>query len=355
MIENLAENKEKIFKVINSSDNNIIDVCTNDLKKISHLYEKIKNIVSNDFHLYIGNDVLIGEKYGDDIWYYILNNELFSIKYIKEGEIKVKINTLTGAKFFIDVKINDVIDTLKSKIYDKEGIAPDQQRLLFSGKELEDNKTIEYYNICNYSTLHLVLRLRGGGGLGRFASLDGEGLGRFASLDGEGDELKFSYKAPKWREASSGLSIFGICYNLLCEAFEREVIHSRRFKDFELSYHKNEITCPICTCNIEATSCGFYNCEWTYSGVIVEKLQPKIISKDWIKVTDKFIYFDSNKNSKDYIQLKIRTRKISSDVICNLCHNIMVQEEGMNCECNKKYHKKCLDDWNQKNDRCPIN
>ena len=78
------------------------------------------------------------------------------------GGMLIKVKTLTGKEIEVDIEPTDKVTRIKERVEEKEGIPPPQQRLIFSGKQMNDEKTATDYKVQGGSVLHLVLALRGG-------------------------------------------------------------------------------------------------------------------------------------------------------------------------------------------------
>ncbi|KAJ3704750.1 hypothetical protein LUZ61_008455 [Rhynchospora tenuis] len=86
---------------------------------------------------------------------------LYMLLTIRGGTM-IKVKTLTGKEIEINIEPTDTVDRIKERVEEKEGIPPVQQRLIYGGKQMADDKTAKEYNIEGGSVLHLVLALRGG-------------------------------------------------------------------------------------------------------------------------------------------------------------------------------------------------
>lgn len=263
------------------------------------------------------------EKYSD-----IISREIVMqpFMHIDLSEMQIFCKTLTGSTLTINIERCALVEKLKQKIGAKLDIDPENQRLIFAGVQLSDGKMLSDCGISRESTIHLCLRLRGGG----FAD-----VGKALMLTG-----KFSSSAPKWRKVNDGINIHGICHNKQCEARKQEVICMTGIYNWSIN---NNCTCPMCYKKIENRTCGFYKCQWKVDGL---KADGTIVNKKWSSTEDEYKYYDDS-NIIDWKHLIFSVCKLSENVYNTECPICLESVGGadVTLKCSHKFHKECIDTW----------
>lgn len=269
-----------------------------------------------------------------------------------KGDFQVFVKTLTGKTITLVVNHEMTVDDVKRLITQKENIPADQQRLIYAGIPLEDGRLLWYYNIQREATIHIVLRLRGGGQVAEQPKL-------FVDLS-DVTLLKrrlFSARAPRWRSVSSGLYLTGRCENKRCPAYTQMVCMSKGFVTWELYGGARECRCPECREHVEPVSCGFSSkCWWTWSGI--KKLPDGSLraynEEPWRKVSVGYEAYESwdcamkQSTSVPWTHLAIRVKEVNPvQQYCVLCGLDALKIESdtreLSCSVGHYAHYDCID------------
>jgi len=282
--------------------------------------------------------------------------------------------TLTGKKLEVTFDVTNSVEAFKKEIEKQEGIPPDQQRLIYAGKQMEDNKSILDYNVPNGETIHLVLRLRGGGGGPPgfpFADITQAGLAQDIDWADEEDLV------PEWRYVrASGLCLEGRCTNFAgCEAFGNYVIVSKGIGTYDVLLDEHTNKCPMCNQYVQAKKVAFNNCTYSYTGIMLgEDGEPpkKVTCQKEMTVGDHYKLFDPRKvGTKKWQSLKIVTKsrmnpydyfdglngivaqkqEINEGDSCGICKK-KVEGEPCVLECAHIYHKECVEQIKELGVKC---
>ncbi|KAI9276710.1 hypothetical protein BDA99DRAFT_600606 [Phascolomyces articulosus] len=313
-----------------------------DLEKNTHvgdLKEKLSALAKDDplpvedQFLFVNGSVLEDNNKLLSDYNNIQNSDIqFVSKNFRTNASHLYVKTLTGATIPINVTdMSQTVEDIKCMILDTERIPLDQQRLIFAGKQLENERLLSDYNIKSKDTLHLVLRLVGGG----------PAFSMFADVSDEGGlrQYAFSDHAPPGRSVDNGTNI-----EVECECTpDYRVIHTHGMGLFELN--KSLAQCPNCkSTNVKPVTVGFTECQYRIHGV---KLDGTRFKSDWKRVLEEDMYqrYDPS-NQVAWKRLGIESKRLEENAeepCCTICLEDVKATKTLSC--GHRFHTDCISRW----------
>ena len=264
----------------------------------------------------------------------------FEHYYLKMNCFEVFVKTLTGSTITISTNSYAYIEDIKKEVESRIGMPPDQQRMIFAGAQLEQSHMLSYYNIQKESTLHLVLRLRGGGNPIGMKFVD-------ITQTSKATVHQWSTSAPDWRIVSPGLCLEGKCTNKDCKAYGKWVIVNKRLGTYDIARDQHTNKCPMCEKYVKTEKCAFNNCCYAYTGIMLqENGEPpkKVTQQDMIETGDNYTLFDPEEvGTGTWLSLKIVTKLADEEesLTCGICKNI-IKIDKKEMKCKHLYHDECI-------------
>ncbi len=323
-----------------------------------------KQVVAVDVHM--GDHGVLLNVAGDysNVMDYLCYDEPVPVRIweAEKGGFVTVVENQSGKRIHMPYVDNMSVEMLKLLIEAKEGIPMDQQRIIFAGKLLSHCSLLMDNNIRSGDTVHLVLRLCGGGGSGRpFVDVTKNRM----------KKMHWSKTAPDWRTAEPGLSLEGSCENKKCPAFKKMVIMNFGYTNVDLIGNPMTLTqckCPVCWSNVTPLVPAFNNC---FYRIAARKTgSTTLFQKPWSRCDDFYYTYDLDKCGQAtfcHIQIFVRPLEMDEEkgnspvpYKCAICFDTLEKSYDLPCDkicklpnCNHYFHKSCAKEWAERGGNCP--